>query len=275
MTSTLKVARRGIASVFLSTIFASNAFAVTHTIDFDLAGITHGTVIDTEYQSIGVTISANNPNRTKDYAVAYDSTPGTSLTKSTDNDTDLTGPNWGNGNIASSNPVLGNVLIIQETSNWTQKSGCSSGKCNTPDDEGTRPAGDLIFDFDLAITEFGMDLIDVEGPTEYGSDKGYVAAFFSSAGSLLGSLGFGDFISRDGAVYGNNSVNRISPIDFVNDLGITSDVQRVVVNFGGSAAIDNILFSTKSVSVSEPEAFTLFGFGAFLIWLRRRNLLNS
>src|SRR5687768_17784945 len=37
------------------------------------------------------------------------------------------------------------------------------GFIDSPDDEGNRPAGDLIFQYNRVIDRFGFDIIDVEG----------------------------------------------------------------------------------------------------------------
>lgn len=237
-------------------------------VDFNDSGIVHGTVINSQFG--GLTISANNPNHSgPDYAVAYDTTPRWYNNR----DRDLTGPSWGNSNLGDvSNLNLGNLLIIQENTS-SQSEGCSTGVCSFPDDEGSRPAGSLYFDFDTAITSFGFDLIDVEGP-EFGTDSGYAAVFRDANGMELSRVGFGELIARDGAAFGDNSVNRVSEFGFSE----TDMVTRVEINFGGSAGIDNIIYNTTQTppvppqAVAEPTSLLLLAIGLTGLGLRRRKV---
>ncbi len=154
--------------------------------------------------------------------------------------------------------VLGNLLIIAE--NDTDADG--DGRIDIPDDERGRPAGSLFFDFTIPITSFGFDLIDVEGPQEFGS--GFVAFFFG--GQELDRIGFGDLSGLDpSVVFGDSTANRILPITAAS-LGI-EPFQRVEINLGGSAAVDNIV----ATPVPEPATWLLLGAGlAALLRLRRR-----
>ncbi len=224
----------------------------------------HGQVITDQYA--GVTISADNydPNA-DDHAVVYDTQPRVGDAAGLSNeDPDLIGPNWGAGNLGDTSELfMGGVLIIQENNR-----DCASGICSSPDDEGTRPAGILSFSFDNAISELGFDLIDVEGPEEYNDDAGYVALLFDELGNELGRIGFGSLVGDgiNNAVFGNNSVNRIAPIDLAG-FGSVTQVDFV---FGGSAAIDNVYYS-----VNEPLRLGLFGSVLLLLALRTRQLRRS
>lgn len=234
------------ASLILAVLLLTGFWAIgsdAALITFEEFGLDHGDVVTNQYSgSLGVTISADNVNipGTPDQAMIFDSTRSGTL------DPDLQDP-WDGGNIPS-NTILDNLLIIQELG------------ATLPDDEGRRPAGSLFFDFATPIYEFGFDLIDVEGPSEYGADSGYFATFFMG-GSELARVGFGDFVDSTSSFYiptvdyGNNYANRIDPITAAA-LGI-SQFDRVQINFGGSAAIDNIDFTP----VPEPATMLLVGSG--------------
>ena len=205
----------------------------------DFNGLSHGDIVNTQFEaSHGVTISAKSianygPNR--DLAVAFDS--GLSGTR----DPDLQGPPshvWDGGNLSPTED-LGILLILQEHDD------------PIPDDEGDRPAGSIYLDYSSPILSLGFDLVDVEGPCEYGGDNGYFAVFYSEAGAELARVGFDEFISRDGVVYGNNTANRIQPLT-VAELGVDS-FRRVEINFGGSAAVDNINWT----AIPEPATLGL------------------
>lgn len=219
-------------------------------IGFD--SLAHGTVVTTQFAPT-LTISAVNPNRAHDIAAIFDTTQvGTS-------DPDLEGPpnfNWAGGNLAP-NTVLGSALIIQENS-----TGCFPDLvCDDPDDEGSRPAGDLIFDFgNVVMTEFGFDIVDVEGMVENGRLN------FLSGGVSVAVVPFNVFVTNNGnpfydptVSFGNQTANRMSALT-ASDLntfagGGVTGFDEVRVMLGGSAAVDNISF------VPEPSSMTLLGLG--------------
>ena len=165
---------------------------------------------------------------------------------------------------------MGNILIIQENSN-----GIIDGIADLPDDEGSRAAGSITLSFDRALDFFGFDLVDVEGPSEYGANSGYFATFFMN-GSEVNRVGFGDLINSASPYYdstiefGDNYINRISPIT-VGQNGIQS-FDEVVINFGGSAGIDNIVFeyTPPNNPVPEPATISLVGMGLAGLIMRNR-----
>lgn len=53
--------------------------------------------------------------------------------------------------------AVGNVLILQEDGN-----NCSGSSCNSPDDNGARPAGFFFFQFDQDVIVDSIDFVDVE-----------------------------------------------------------------------------------------------------------------
>ncbi len=255
------------------------------TIDFEFfdtgggpTAVTHGQIIDNEYStSHGVNFRIDNVNipGTNNPGVAFESDVFHS------EDPDLRGPNsggggpnWDSGNLRGVH--LGNILIIQEVPGSGNNSSCNGSDCSNPDDEGRRPAGSIFISFDTPIVSFGFDLVDVEGPSEFGNDAGFFASFFDEDGTQIGDdVGFGDLAAADGSIdFGNNSANRISPIIIANLSGLGSDnrAKFVEINFGGSAGIDNIRFT----EVPEPGTLALFGIGlAGLGVLNRRRRKNA
>jgi len=245
------------AALAAAALASAPALAGSQTIDFE--SYVHGRILNT--QEAGVTISAVNRGGGPDLAVVFDSRMRQTR------DPDLEGPNgsngsWAGGGNLAPNAILGNMLIVQENS-----VGIADGVADRPDDEGSRPAGSIMFDFDKAITSFGFDLIDVEGPSEFGQDSGYFATFFGALSQVR--VSFAEFITpgtlfHDPSVaYGNNSANRIKPIT-AQSLGLDS-FWRVEINFGGSAAIDNVQYT----AVPTPGAFAGAGLLG-LIMLGRR-----
>ena len=235
----------------------------------DLAGFSHGDIASGQTIS-GVTITADNFNNDLDLAVVFDTTARRTA------DRDLEGVNangngsWGGGNLAADNVFVGNVLIIQEQNSSTEI--VNNGTAvNIADDEGRRPAGELFFSFDDAITSFGFDLIDVEGTAEFTQGSGFFATFTSMSTTV--SVAFRDLINPASAFYdstvafGDNSANRIQPITAAQ-LGLES-IDNVTINLGGSGGVGNVNFE-KAVAVPTPSA-AVAGLGLLsLMGARRR-----
>jgi len=210
-------------------------------LDFDNLEV--GEIVSNQYDVItGVTISAKNMGGGPGIAIVFDSL------NPTGGDSDLASP-WSGGNLVFSQSILEKILIIAENDIDADK----NGLIDFPDDEGSRPAGSIYFDFDSPICSVGFDLVDVEGPSEYGNNSGFVATFFMN-NELLAKVGFHEFINSNSMFYdssieyGNNKANRISPIS-VEDLTLFSGknisaFDRVEINLGGSSAIDNIDVTT-------------------------------
>ena len=227
-------------------------------IDFDTDGlgspIVHGQIIDDEYANLGVTISAVDTNGVSPrLAVAFDS--GDHAAAVAADDEDLETP----GTSGNESGAFHNILIIQE-------SGEDDGfgiVDETPDDEGSRPAGSLIFDFDFPIVSIGFVLVDIEGLAEInsgGGTNGFFEAF--SGGGSVGVVSFEDFITPadpffDPTVaYASHSVNRIAPI-LASDFGV-SGFDKVEFNFGGSGGVGEVSYAT-------PEPATALFMGVALV----------
>ena len=224
---------------FMTTALVVGAIgpAAVHALTIDFEDFSHGDVIDI---AAGVTITADNfelPS-VSDYAVAFDS----ELTGTADADLESAlggATRWSGGNLQGEE--LGIMLILQEN-----PSGCDTGVCDSPDDEGSRPAGTLTLDFAIATPFLGFDLVDIESTV---SENGELTLTDSTGASQ--TLSFASLLA--GLEIGNNTANRIAPID-ASDLGL-EDIVTAEFLLGGSGAIDNITI------VPEPGPALLMALG--------------
>jgi hypothetical protein len=116
-----------------------------------------------------------------------------------------------------------------------------------------------FFYFSAPLKSLGFDLIDVEGPDEFGPGSGYYAVFYSETNASA-SIGFGTLALMDGSIrYGDNTANRIHSVSF-DQFGLNR-FDRVEIYFGGSAAIDNIKF----IPMPEPATMLLLGSALIVI----------
>ncbi|NNL87060.1 MAG: PEP-CTERM sorting domain-containing protein [Myxococcales bacterium] len=242
--------------------------------DLSLDGLAHGQVVNV---NSGVQAFVNPfagcaeihaKNRVNapgdDYAVVFD----TNTNPTTTPDPDLTGPPWSGGNV-SPNTQMGNILTVQ----GQDYTGCANGICTTPQDEDmqtTFVATWIELRFDTPALLFGFDLIDVElfemGSVAFcessvactGSAVGSEIAFFDPSGATF------DLIDRDGAIFGNNTVNRIAGFT-AEELGMVG-IGSVRLNFGGSAGVGNFVINP------EPGTAILFGTGLVALAMRRRRI---
>ena len=210
------------AVVGLSTIAPANSDTIT------FGGLTHGQIVPTTIGNVTFVVdndAASGPDEGRIFdSEAINSTADPDLQRDPDNSRE----NWKGGNLPITSD-MGNILIIQEH---------DSGQI--PDDEGNRPAGIITLSFTVAITEFGLDLIDIENGGTSEDDDGFLE-FFSS-GASLGLRSFVSFATTNGpsgvAIFGDAMVNRIDPI-LASVFGAASFYQ-VVVRLGGSGGIDNL-----------------------------------
>ena len=223
----------------------------------DFNGYEAGTIIDDEYMYEGVRISVQRTSPGPAVATLYDTG------RTGEPDPDLQDP-YDMGNLAPGG-TGGNVLIIPEN----RTDGNGDGLIDRPNDEGDRPAGQFTFDFTTPISQFGFDLVDIDGPREYNSNAGYFASFYLN-GNLEARVGFGSFVDPSSPFYdptvryGDNSVNRIRPIT-AREVGMP-EFDRIVLNFGGSGGTDNIFFTV----VPEPGVLGILGLAAPALLIRRR-----
>lgn len=228
---------------------ASTASATPTTITFE--GQQHGRILSNQFIAQGLTsITANNPNRSFNIAAIFDTTrTGTA-------DPDLEDP-WDGGNL-SSNTILRNVVIIA-----TNNVGAGDGVLDDPNDEGNRPAGSLSFQFASPLPYFGFDIVDLEGVIQESSNLQ-----FFLGGMSVGSVSFSQFVTNNNPYFdptvdfGDNSANRIRPITAAS-LG-AAGFDRVVLNLGGSGAIDNLVVPAPSTA--------MLAIGAGLLASRRRRV---
>lgn len=260
-------------SLATSLLAVSSAQAFT-TIDFE--DLDNGEVVNGQYSSQGVTISAENVNRGFDLAVAFD----TNVTPTEDPDLlapfyDFIQSDFNNNETARARSFAGDVrdgvngminpgkiLIIQENNE-----GCGDGVCDRPDDEANRPNGAFEIGFDAPVFLSSIDFFDVESE-EDGSPETQITlktvtgeeVFFTP--NTGGDYNFTTGIASDSglAFRGAGSVNSWDRT-FFNIAAVT----MIRINMGGSGGIDNIRFS-KDVPV--PASIALLAMG--LLVLRRK-----
>lgn len=233
----------------LGGVVALSGAAPTETL-IDFEGLVHGEIVNSQFSADGLQISAFNPNRDFDLAVAFDST------RHSTRDPDLEDPFTG-GNLPK-NTRLGNLLIIQENDE------IKDGIATLPDDEGSRPAGQIILNFDTPIETFGFDVVDLEDAV---AEFSYVDFF--NDGQFVGLVSFADFAPGgafdQGAQFGDNSANRVAPIDIVGTFGQSAD--RVILHAGGSMGFDNLVYR----AVPTPGTAALIAAGGLMTFRRRRD----
>jgi hypothetical protein len=220
-------------------MFSLSPGAYASVIDFE--DQTAGTIVDDEYASL-VDISVINytgPN----LAVLFDTTAMTA----SGGDNDLLGP-FNHKNDLLRGFVTGNVLIIQENVD-----SCNTDICKDPDDEGSRPAGKFIFDFNTVISLESIDFFDVETAENGTTVNNAIRLFDVDDNEIMP----GTFYTPDTG--GDNMWDQL--------VFNVDGVKRIELNLGGSGAIDNIRYSVIPV----PAAVWLFGSGLIgLIALARR-----
>ena len=254
--------RISIRAAAAATIVLTAGGAVGDILNFN--SLQHGEIVTAAtFASQGINIQAVNFRLPGAAPMAFD----TQFINTAD--PDLEGPPWNGGNLPS-DTVLDTVLIIPE--NLVDADG--DGIVDSPDDEGRRPAGQLIFDFDTPITSFGFDIVDLEGLVSEDSQL-----LFFSNGNQLGMVDFLDYVDPNSPLFdptldfGNNSLNRFEPVlaSFFQGGageggGPAESFDRVIINLGGSGAFDNIVFTP----IPTPASVSLLGLAGLAATRRRR-----
>jgi len=211
-------------------------------VTFDEPVFTHGTVVSDQYDTAAfgnLTISGFNKDNDFEFAVAFDS----DLNNTRDNDLEAPFSNVKHPELGVSEP--GNILIVQEN-DW----GCLDDTCDYPDDEGSRPAGVLSFQFEQAIDLISLDFFDIENVVDVNDENsgrtGTEINFFDEFGNDI-SASFASLYTVPGTG-GDNTWDRLY------FAGITG-IYGIEVNLYGSGAIDNLEYSVVPV----PAAVWLFG----------------
>jgi hypothetical protein len=233
--------RRVLAASALALAAPGSAFAVTITFN-ELA---HGEHAKT-FTFGPVTIEGYN-NGGPDVLVAFDTNPDRRTA-----DPDLQGPSWAGGNLPGEK--LGRILILPEQI----VDGNGDGLVDWPDD--AMGGGTFDISFDDPISEFGVDLVDIEG-----AEMGAIS--FHYEGSKVAKLTFQELHKRDDSIeWGNRTANRILPITAL-ELGVEA-FDRVKIHFVGTGGIDNLVYDTEFPPIPEPAglgaaALGLAGLTAF------------
>jgi len=212
-------------------------------LDFESFGA--GLIIDDEYAP-DVLVSATNFGNGPDLAIIFDTTDPDPA----GGDFDLVGPfNSNNAGLADEYSP-GNVLIIQERNN------CDPVSCAIPDDEGARPGGEFEFLFSSDIILETIDFFDIEDEEDNGSPDSQIHLFDADDDEIQAGMWFVP------ATGGDNLWNQL-------DFESVSGVRRIVIEMGGSGAIDNLTYQI----VPLPATLWLFGSALGLLgWARSRSL---
>jgi hypothetical protein len=149
----------------------------------------------------------------------------------------------------------GNVLILQENTDYCDLTpGGFDSICNNPDDEGSRAAGYIDFNFDDLVTILSLDFFDVEdkqADIPNASDIQFFTIINGAEEEITGLNGGNGFEAPD-------LVNGGFARTFFGLSGI-DNVSRLRVNLPGSGAIDNLVFHTgEPADVPAPSTLGLF-----------------
>jgi len=184
----------------------------------DFNDLDEGRIVNNQYLTEGLTISAVNSGGGPDLAIIFNSADPTGQDPDlgTPNE-EFNGPGVGTGGESGAgvnDEALFNILIIAEDAGGSG----SDGTVNDPDDEAG--GGVITFDFDEPVTVNDMKIIDLED-----NEQDFIRCFDAS-GNLLAS------ITIEGE--GDNSV--------ITQAVNVDDVSKVEIEFESSGAVDDISY---------------------------------
>lgn len=224
-------------------------FAMAHSAGaavLDFEGFDPGRIIDSEYAP-NVSISAINRSNGPDVALIFDTTDQDPA----GDDFDLVAPFDSNNAALPDNYRPGNVLIIQERNDCDLE----AGFCETPDDEGGRPAGEFEFLFSNDIILESIDFFDIELVENDDNPDSEIHLYDAQGDEIMAGM---FYVPSTG---GNNLWNQL-------DFESVSGVRRIVIEMYGSGAIDNLAYQVVPI----PAAAWLFGSALGLLgWVRYRS----
>ncbi len=204
-----------VIGVLIFSISSVQAAPITIDFDTDANGnsIVAGQIIDDEYASFGIHISADN------YRLGSDLDMGMAF--------DSGSPTGGDTDLRSN--TLGMILILSE-----------DGDVSDPDDEGKRNAGVINFNFDYYLTGGSMSFLDIE-------EQGHQLRFFNNGVLLtdhtidLIPTANNGFRSQD---FGDVTYNRIEV--FMNGSGAITGLEVASV----PEPANMILFGTGLIGIA-------------------------
>jgi len=240
----IKTYKLGAISTAIVFVFASAQSASAAVLDFE--GFDPGRIIDNEYAP-DVRINAINLGLGPDIALIFDTTDQNPAGE----DFDLVGPFDSVNSALPGEYNPGNVLIIQERHDCDLE----AGFCQTPDDEGSRPAGEFEFLFSADVILETIDFFDIELEENNGDPNSQIHLYDAQGGEIMAGVFYVPSTGGD---------NRWNQLDFES----ISGVRRIVIEMNGSGAIDNLAYQVVPV----PAAAWLFGSALGLLgWARSRS----
>lgn len=201
--------------------------AAETTVIIDFENLSRGEIVNEQYKSQGLVIRGVNWSHGPDYAVVFDSM---NIGESGDND--LEAPFRPAADLDNAEKLWpGNILILHK------RHDCENGFCQEPDDEGSKPAGFLEFEFSGPVTLHRLKVLDVnyaegEEPAKF--------VFFNEAGEVFEALDIPE-VARQGSW---------RPWE----LNI-SGVKRGRFHLPGDGALDDIEFSHDVLPVNWSPRF--------------------